>query len=452
MLIYGCGLFAAVSLWLWLKYKDKTLRLQLAYERILKLEAVERLLAESEARYQELLLKQKVAEEKLSLLQSSEEHLKMTFSVLSHEALERSQRSFLELAKVNFEKIQEKAQGDLEKKHGQIADLFNPLKEGLSKLNQDIRLLEKERQGDQNTLSEQIKLLMGTEKQLRQETANLVKALRTPLARGRWGEIQLRRVVELSGMLSHCDFYEQAMEDGEQGKQRPDLLIRLPGGRQVVVDAKVPLEAFLESVHTQDETQREQFLKNHARQVRAHILALGKKAYWNAFQPTPEFVILFLPAETFFSAALEFDPTLIELGAEQGVILATPTTLIALLRSVAYGWKQENLSRYVEEISTLGHELYKRLVDMGSHFARMGKSLGSSVEAYNKAIGSLESRVLVSARKFKELGAASHSLTLDPLEPIESIPRQVQASEFVLSDPEIPLRDMAVTEESHPNP
>lgn len=430
MLIYGYGLFSALCIWLWLKCKDKSLRLEMAIERLARLEGVEKLLEEKERSCQELLLKQRVAEEKLQLLQSSEEHLKMTFSVLSHEALERSQRSFLELAKINFEKIQERAQGELDKKQIQITELFNPLKEGFAKLSQEMRVLEKERLGEQNTLAEQIKLLMGSEKQLRQETANLVKALRAPLARGRWGEIQLRRVVELSGMLSHCDFYEQEVEEGDLGRQRPDLLIRLPGGRQVVVDAKVPLESFLESVQTQDETQRELFLKNHAKQVRSHVLSLGKKAYWNAFQPTPEFVILFLPAETFFSAALEFDPTLIELGAEQGVILATPTTLIALLRSVAYGWKQENLSRYVEEISMLGQELYKRLVDMGSHFGRMGKNLSSSVEAYNKAIGSLEGRVLVSARKFKELGAASNSLTLDPLEPIESIPRQIQASEF----------------------
>jgi DNA recombination protein RmuC len=231
-------------------------------------------------------------------------------------------------------------------------------------------------------------------------------------------------------MLNHCDLFEQEHEEGASGRIRPDLLVRLPGGRQVIVDAKVPLEAYLEAIQTSDEQLREAKLKDHARQVRAHVTQLSRKAYWETFTPTPEFVILFLPAETFFSAALEFDPSLIEVGVEQGVILATPTTLIALLRSVAYGWKQENLSRHAELVNELGHELYKRLIDMGSHLAKMGRGLNAAVDAYNKAVGSLETRVFVTARKFKELGAASSSLELEPVELVEKMVRQIQVPEL----------------------
>jgi DNA recombination protein RmuC len=232
--------------------------------------------------------------------------------------------------------------------------------------------------------------------------------------------------VELAGMLNHCDFSEQQQEIGDSGRLRPDLIVRLPGGRQVVIDAKVPLEAYLEAIHSEDEIVRMQRFKDHARQVKAHIHALGKKAYWEHFQPTPEFVILFLPAETFFSAALEHDPSLIEIGAEQNVILATPTTLIALLRAVSYGWKQENLTRQVEKLHELGQELYKRLADMNSHFSRMGKSLASAVENYNKGIGSLESRVLVTARKFKEMDVMPSQIEIEEVECVEKIPRELQ--------------------------
>ncbi len=349
------------------------------------------------------------------------------FKALSHDALERNNRTFLDLASASLEKFHERAKGDLEKKEQSIEELVKPVKETLSKLDLGMRQLEKERKGDHESVQQQLRSLIETERQLRHETGSLVKALRAPIIRGRWGEMQLRRVVELAGMLNHCDFYEQ--EIGGEARQRPDLLVRLPGGRQVIIDAKVPLEAYLEAIQTQDEAVREHKLKEHARLVRAHVTQLSKKAYWEQFQPTPEFVILFLPAETFFSAALEYDPSLIEIGVEQGVILATPTTLIALLRSVAYGWKQESLSRHAQEVSDLGHELYKRIVDMSSHFAKMGRSLGSSVEAYNKAMGSLESRVLVTARKFQELGAASTHIEAEALELVERVPRILESPE-----------------------
>lgn len=431
-MIIGYALLLLVGLWLWMrengKLKEALIRLNLYAEQNQLIPHLENELKKREEELHALNLEHHVAAEKLNLLTQTQEQLKHTFIALSSEALEKNNRSFLDLAKLNLEQLQERTKNELDKKQQAITELLAPVKEGLVKLDLGMRQMEKERKGEQSSLHELVRGLSETEKQLRQETSNLVKALRTPLARGRWGEIQLKRVVELAGMLNYCDFYEQ--ESDETNRMRPDLLVRLPGGRQVIVDAKVPLEAYLEAIQTQDETVREMQLRNHSRQVRAHVTALSKKAYWESFQPTPEFVVLFLPAETFFSAALEFDPTLIEIGVEQGVILATPTTLIALLRSVAYGWKQETLSRHAELVNELGHELYKRLIDMSSHFSKVGRSLNTAVESYNKTVGSLESRVLVTARKFKELGAASSSLEIDPLEAIDMIPRQIQAPDM----------------------
>lgn len=370
-----------------------------------------------------LKIKQAGLEEKNLFLKQESERLAQTFKALSHDALERNSQSFLKLAGATLEKFQEAAKGDLEKRQQTITEMVAPMKESLQRLDQGLRLIEKERKGEQQMMQEQLRSLVETEKQLRHETATLVKALRSPIARGRWGEIQLKRVVELAGMMNHCDFTEQNHLEDEEGRLRPDLIVHLPGGRKVIVDAKVPLEAYLEAIQTTDEDIRQAKFNDHARQVKQHVLALSKKAYWERFQPTPEFVVLFLPAETFFSAALEFDPSLIEIGVEQGVILATPTTLIALLRAVAYGWKQESLSHHAETLEKLGGELYKRTVDMSEHFSRLGRSLGGAVDAYNKAMGSLESRVLVTARKFKELGAASSAVDLDPLELIEKAPR-----------------------------
>ncbi len=370
-----------------------------------------------------LKIKENSLEEKNLFLKQESERLSQTFKALSHDALEKNSQSFLKLAGATLEKFQEAAKGDLEKRQQTINELVAPMKESLQKLDQGLRLIEKERKGEQQMMQEQLRSLVETEKQLRHETATLVKALRSPIARGRWGEIQLKRVVELAGMMNHCDFTEQNHLEDEEGRLRPDLIVHLPGGRKVIVDAKVPLEAYLEAIQATDDGVRQAKFADHARQVKQHVLALSKKAYWERFQPTPEFVVLFLPAETFFSAALEFDPSLIEIGVEQGVILATPTTLIALLRAVSYGWKQESLSKHAETLEKLGGELYKRTVDMSDHFSRMGRSLGGAVDAYNKAMGSLESRVLVTARKFRELGATSSAVDLDPLELIEKVPR-----------------------------
>ena len=274
--------------------------------------------------------------------------------------------------------------------------------------------------------------MLETQTQLRSETANLVRALGTPRVRGRWGEIQLKRVVEMAGMLDHCDFYEQQSVSTEEGRLRPDLIVRLPGGKNIVVDAKAPLTGYLEANEATDEPTRRSKLQDHARQIRDHMTALSRKSYWDQFQPAPEFVVLFLPGETFFSAALEQDAALIEQGVEQRVILATPTTLITLLKAVAYGWRQENLAANAREISELGKDLYKRIADMSSHIGDVGSKLGKAVESYNKAVGSLETRVLVSARRFRDLDAAGTEQEIDPVLPVEVAPRQLQASEMAL--------------------
>jgi len=432
------GVAAGVSflgLWLWMKGKSerKELELKLLFvqDQNQKIPLLEEELHCKTAECFRLQTQTFVLDEKILMLELAQKQLKDAFSTLSMEALEKNSKSFLELAKTSLEKFQEGAKGDLDKRHTAIAELIHPVKETLQKLDTGIRQIEKERKGDQESLQSQVRALSENEKLLKQETSNLVKALRTPLTRGRWGEIQLRRVVELAGMLNHCDFFEQTQEMSDEQRLRPDLIVRLPGGRQVVIDAKVPLQAYLEAIHTQDEQVRAQCFTDHARQVRAHVTALGKKAYWERFQPTPEFVVLFLPAETFFSAALEADPALIEVGAEQNVIIATPTTLIALLRAVSYGWKQETLNRQVEVLHELGQDLYKRLGDMNTHFSKMGRSLSSAVEAYNKGVGSFESRVLVTARKFTEVGISSSQVNLEAPEVVDKLTRELTLQERI---------------------
>ena len=348
------------------------------------------------------------------------------FKALSADALARNNQAFLDLARATLAQTQEAARGDLEMRQQAIVELVAPVRSSLDKVDSQIQELEKARAGASAGLHEQVLSVVETETQLRAETGKLVTALRTPGVRGRWGEIQLRRVVEMAGMLDHCDFVTQAAVDSEEGRLRPDLLVSLPAGKIIVVDAKTPLDGYLQAIEAPDEQTRKARLADHARQVRAHLVALGRKSYWEQFDHAPEFAVLFLPGECFFSAALESDPSLIEFGVGQNIILATPTTLIALLRAVAYGWRQEDLAQNAAEISALGKDLFKRLSDMGDHLNKVGKGLERAVEAYNAAVGSLEARVMVTARKFADLKTTPLGVEIAELEPVEKSVRAVQ--------------------------
>ena len=387
----------------------------------------QRQLVESRARLESALeLERKTSTEKIDLLTKAGDRaaqdLQNAFKALAADALKSNNSSFLQTAQETLKRFQSEAKGDLDARQRAVADLVTPVRESLSKVDAQIQQMEIARGQAYGDLKAQVQSLITTQRELQSETGNLVRALRTPNVRGRWGEIQLRRVVEIAGMLPFCDFAEQETITSEAGRFRPDLVVKLPGGKSVVVDAKTPLQAFLDAFETNDEEARRSCLANHARQVRDHMKTLSSKNYWEQFEATPEFVVMFLPGETFFSAALEQDPGLIEQGVLQRVIPASPTTLIALLKAVAYGWNQEKLARNAQQISALGKELHERLRKLAGHITGVGTNLDRAVEAYNQAVGSLENRVLVSARKFTELGAPVAE-DIPELEPIETTAR-----------------------------
>src|ERR1041384_4550283 len=370
----------------------------------------------------------RAAQERSESFKRVTEELAEKFKALSRDALKDNNQEFLNLARATLEQFQTKAKGERDQRQQAIDQLVKPLKDSLEKVDGKIGELEKSRAGAYAELREQVKSLTTQQLELRNETGNLVKALRTPHVRGRWGEIQLRRVVELAGMLQYCDFTEQASVATEDGRIRPDVIVRLPGNRTIVVDAKVPFEAFYESISTTDDSVRLERLKEHARLVRTHIGNLSRKSYWETVQPTPEFVLLFLPGETFYSAALEPDPKLIEDGINQRVIIATPTTLIALLKAISYGWQQEQMADNAQEVGKLGKELYDRMRTFVSYFADIGRNLDRALESYNKGVGSLEARVLVTARKFKERGAIAGE-DIETIEPVDKSARTLSLDE-----------------------
>ncbi len=378
----------------------------------------------------------RAAQERAEIFEQARAELSDRFKTLSSDALERNNRAFLELARSTLERFQVGARDDLDKRRVAVADMLKPIKESLEKVDGQMQRVEVSRRQAYGALTEQVRLLAETQDRLRSETGSLVTALRAPSVRGRWGEMQLRRVVETAGMLEHCDFEEQVSSERDGNQLRPDLIVKLPGRKQVVVDAKAPLAAYLDAVETDDPDEQSAQMARHARQVGDHVTKLSAKAYWEQFETAPDFVIMFLPGEPMFSEALRQNPNLIEEAARQRVFIATPVTLISLLRAVAYGWQQETVAESAREVSRLGRELHDRLGTLADHFGKLGRSLDGAVQHYNGAVGSLERRVLVTARRFSEYGASGDKDIESPSQ-IDRAAQKLQAPELTVADEEM---------------
>jgi DNA recombination protein RmuC len=350
--------------------------------------------------------------------------LEKTFAMLSSEALRQNSKSFLQLAQETLKQFHVQAKGDLDLKEKAVENMVRPIREALEKTEQQVRLMEKERKEAYGALHKHLETMTQTQLLLQGETRNLVQALRRPEVRGQWGEMTLKRLAELAGMVEHCDFTTQESVSGEDGKLRPDMVVRMPDGREIVVDVKTPLDAYLSAVEATDDESRRKHLEHHARKVRERVRELAAKAYWNQFKNAPDFVVLFIPGDQFLSAALDIDRALLEDALQQKIILATPTSFVALLRAVAYGWRQEALAANADRIREVGEDLYQRLAVFTEHLSKLGGSLEGSVSAFNKAVGSFDSKVLPGARKFVEMGV-SPKKTLEPPTPLEIAPRVV---------------------------
>lgn len=375
-----------------------------------------------------LELERRATDAQYESMQQLNTQLKDSFNALAAEALQSNNSQFLRLARENLEQFHIKAEGELEKREKAVENLVKPIRDALDKTESQVRRMENERQQAQGALTKHLETMAESHRLLQNETRNLVQALRRPEVRGQWGELTLKRLAELSGMVEHCDFTEQDTVKTDLGNQRPDMVIRMPERREIVVDAKTPLDAYLSAVEATDDETRKRHLVRHARNVRTRIKELSAKAYWQQLKYSPEFVVLFIPGDQFLTAALEIDHTLIEDALAQNVILATPTSLVALLRAIAYGWRQEVLAENADIIREIGQEMFTRLTTFAEHLSRLGRSLDNSVDAYNKAVASYDSRVLPGARKFTELGISAKK---EPpkVEQVEHMARRVESRE-----------------------
>lgn len=365
------------------------------------------------------------ANERITELEKARASLAETFGALSNQALKENSAEFLKLAQENLKQYQQQAQNDLNEKEKTFESLVKPIKETLEKTEKQIRDMEVDRKQAHGSLTQHLNSMLEAHQALQGETRNLVNALRRPEVRGQWGELTLKRLAELAGMVEHCDFFEQEHTATEKGSMRPDMIVRMPGRREIVVDVKTPLDAYISATETTDDAERVTHLQRHTKNVRERVRELSSKSYWAQFDQSPDFVVLFIPGDQFLSAALDNDPKLLEFAMQQKVILATPTSLVALLRAIAYGWRQESLAANADNIREIGSELYHRLAIFTEHLGKIGKSLTSSVQSFNKAVGSLDTRILPSAKKFTEMGITTEK-PIEPVKQIETTTRSVE--------------------------